>query len=430
MSTPAVNHPKKVKTAWAMYDWANSVYSLVITTAIFPIFYNALTSERNEAGEIVNDVVTFFGAEFINTQLYSYVLAASFIVVIIASPLLSGMADVSGKKLQLMKIFCYTGSLACMSMHFFDAAHLEWSMLSLFLANIGFWGSLGFYNAFLPEIAPREEHDKLSAKGYALGYVGSVLLLLVCLGLIMGVGSHMTPWAFVLVGIWWVAWAQPAFRKLPSNPFNKKVTSELFTHGFRELRNVAKELAERVDLIRFLWGFFVLSMALQTIMLMASSFGIKEVNLADDQLIVAIIAVQLLSIPGAFFVSWVSSKVGNIRTLIGCLVVWMGVCIYAYSLVKDVNGFFVAAGVIGFMMGGTQSLNRSSYSKMLPRTEDHASYFSFYEVLEKGGLIIGMFSWGYIEGFTGSMRSSILALIIFFVVSIALLSSIPKTLRI
>ena len=238
------------------------------------------------------------------------------------------------------------------------------------------------------------------------------------------------PWAFVLVGIWWVAWAQPAFRKLPSNPFNKKVTSELFTHGFRELRNVAKELAERVDLIRFLWGFFVLSMALQTIMLMASSFGIKEVNLADDQLIVAIIAVQLLSIPGAFFVSWVSSKVGNIRTLIGCLVVWMGVCVYAYSLVNDVNGFFVAAGVIGFMMGGTQSLNRSSYSKMLPSTEDHASYFSFYEVLEKGGLIIGMFSWGYIEGFTGSMRSSILALIIFFVVSIALLSSIPKALRI
>ncbi len=315
-------------------------------------------------------------------------------------------------------------------MHFFDAANLEWSMFSLFLANIGFWGSLGFYNAFLPEIAPREEHDKLSAKGYALGYVGSVLLLLICLGLIMGVGSHMTPWAFILVGVWWVAWAQPAFLNLPSNPFKKRVTRDLFMHGFRELRKVAKELSDRVDLIWFLWGFFVLSMALQTIMLMASSFGIKEVNLADDQLIIAIIAVQILSIPGAFFVSWISGRVGNIRTLIGCLVVWMGVCVYAYRLVNDVNGFFIAAGVIGFMMGGTQSLNRSSYSKMLPRTEDHASYFSFYEVLEKGGLIIGMFSWGYIEGFTGSMRSSILALIIFFAISIVLLSCIPRTQRI
>ncbi|MGA0434487.1 MAG: MFS transporter [Flavobacteriales bacterium] len=430
MSTLESMNSKKVKRAWAMYDWANSVYSLVITTAIFPIFYNAVTSEKNECGELLYDKVTFFGQEFINTQLYSYVLAASFIVVIIASPLLSGMADVSGKKLQLMKGFCYMGSLACMSMHFFDATHLEWSMLSLFLANIGFWGSLGFYNAFLPEIAPREEHDRLSAKGYALGYVGSVLLLLVCLGLIMGVGGQMTPWAFVLVGIWWIVWAQPAFRKLPSNPYNKKVTRDLFAHGFRELRKVANELSGRVDLIRYLWGFFILSMALQTIMLMASSFGIKEVNLRDDQLIIAIIAVQLLSIPGAFFVSWVSSKIGNIRTLIGCVIVWVGVCVYAYSLVNDANGFFVAAGIIGFMMGGTQSLNRSSYSKMLPNTEDHASYFSFYEVLEKGGLIIGMFSWGYIEGFTGSMRSSILALIIFFALSIGFLSAIPKAQRI
>lgn len=428
--SPFPVHSPKIKRAWAMYDWANSVYSLVITTAIFPIFYNALTSSRDEAGQIVNDTVQFLGVEFINTQLYSYVLAASFMVVIVASPLLSGMADVSGKKLQLMKGFCYLGSAACSTMYFFDAHHLEWSMLSLFLANIGFWGSLGFYNAFLPEIAPPEEHDRLSAKGYALGYVGSVLLLLVCLGLIMGVGSHLTPWAFVLVGVWWVSWAQPAFRSLPSNPYGKKVTRDLFAHGFKELRNVANELRGQTHLVRYLWAFFVLSMALQTIMLMASSFGIKEVNLADKQLIIAIIAVQLLSIPGAFFVSWVSSKIGNVKTLTGCIVVWMGVCIYAYQFVTNVAGFYVAAGIIGFMMGGTQSLNRSSYSKMLPETEDHASYFSFYEVLEKGGLIIGMFSWGYIEGFTGSMRSSILALIIFFAVSLGFLSLIPRAQRI
>jgi len=426
MSQKSALQSQKVKNAWAMYDWANSVYSLVITTAIFPIFYNSLTSERNAEGDIINDIVVFFGKTFINTQLYSYVLAASFVVVIFASPFLSGIADVSGKKLQLMKIFCYLGSAACVTMYFFDPEHLEWSMFSLFMANIGFWGSLGFYNAFLPEIAPPEEHDRLSARGYVMGYAGSVLLLLVCLGLILKVGGHLTPWAFVLVGVWWVSWAQPAFRKLPSNPFQKKVTRNLFSHGFRELRKVAGELRGRKDLVRYLWAFFVLSMALQTIMLMASSFGIKEVNLADDQLIIAIIAVQLLSIPGAFFVSWVSSKLGNIPTLIGCAVIWAGVCVYAYRLVHDVNGFFIAAGIIGFMMGGTQSLNRSSYSKMLPETEDHASYFSFYEVLEKGGLIIGMFSWGYIEGFTGSMRSSILALVIFFAISIGFLSFIPK----
>lgn len=424
--TRSAKTPEQVKKAWTMYDWANSVYSLVITTAIFPIFFNALTSERNEAGEIINDTVIFWGRELVNTQLYSYVLGASFFFVIIASPLLSGMADVTGRKLQMMKIFCYTGSLGCVSLYFFNPEHLEWSMAALFFANIGFWGSLGFYNAFLPEIAPPEEHDRLSARGFAMGYVGSVLLLLLCLGLIIGIGSQFTPWAFVMVAIWWIAWSQPTFKTLPSNPFNKKITRDLFGRGFKELRQVARDMSGRKDLIRFLWAFFILSMALQTIMLMASSFGIKEVNLKDNELIVAIIAVQLLSIPGAFFVSWVSSKIGNIRTLMGCVVVWAGVCVYTYGLVNDVTGFYVAAGIIGFMMGGTQSLNRSSYSKMIPETQDHASYFSFYEVLEKGGLIIGMFSWGYIEGFTGSMRSSVLALIGFFAVSLVFLQLIPK----
>jgi UMF1 family MFS transporter len=242
----------------------------------------------------------------------------------------------------------------------------------------------------------------------------------------MGVGSFMTPWAFIFVAVWWVTWSQITFRTLPSNPKDQKITRDLFYSGFRELRQVARDMAGRKDLTRFLWAFFVLSMALQTIMLMASSFGIKEVNLKDNELIVAIIAVQLLSIPGAFFVSWVSSKIGNIKALMGCVVVWAGVCVYTYGLVKDVTGFYVAAGIIGFMMGGTQSLNRSSYSKMLPKTQDHASYFSFYEVLEKGGLIIGMFSWGYIEGFTGSMRSSVLALILFFAISLIFLKLIPK----
>lgn len=422
-------HNKRVQNAWALYDWANSVYSLVITTAIFPIFYNSITASTLADGS-KSDKVMFFGSEFINTQLYSYVLAASFVIVIIASPLLSGMADYAGKKLFFMKIFCYVGSASCASMYFFDATKLEWSMLSLFLANIGFWGSLGFYNAYLPEIAPREEHDRLGARGYIMGYAGSLLLLLVCLGMIMGIGNHLTRWSFVLVGVWWVLWAQIPFRRLPANPFNRKWESgNIFLHGFRELRVVAADLRNRPTLKRYLMGFFIISMAIQTIMLMASSFGIKEAGLTGSELIVAIIAVQLLAIPGAWLVAWLSGRIGNIRTLILCILVWVGVCIYAWAFVTGKMGFYVAAGFIGFMMGGTQSLNRSTYAKLLPDTEDHASYFSFYEVLEKGGLIIGMFSWGYIEGFTGSMRSSILALILFFAASLFAFYSIPKEAR-
>ena len=407
-----------------MYDWANSVYSLVITTAIFPIFYNAVTTATDDAG-VVSDRVEFLGMDLINTQLYSYVLAASFVVVIVLSPLLSGMADYAGKKLFFMKVFATVGSVACAGLAAFNPEHLEWSMVALFLANIGFWGSLGFYNAFLPEIAPPEEHDRLGARGYVMGYLGSLILLLVCLALIMGIGKHTTRWAFVLVGVWWMAWAQPAFRRLPQNPYGRKPEGNLLTHGFAELRGVARELRGQPALKRYLLSFFIVSMAVQTIMLMASSFGIKEVKLNDTQLILAIIAVQLLAIPGAFLMAWLSGRIGNLRTLAVCLAVWVGVCVYAYAFVTDVNGFFVAAGIIGFMMGGTQSMNRSTYSKMLPETQDHASYFSFYEVLEKGGLIIGMFSWGTIEGLTGSMRTSVLALILFFIAALGVLLSVP-----
>jgi len=422
----AVAADPRTQRAWTMYDWANSVYSLVITTAIFPIFYNAVTTARDASGAVVSDRVDFLGTTFINTQLYSYVLAASFVVVIILSPLLSGMADYAGKKLLFMKVFAVVGSLACAGLAAFNPEHLEWSMAALFVANIGFWGSLGFYNAFLPEIAPPEDHDRLGARGYVMGYLGSLILLLVCLAMIMGIGKHTTRWAFVLVGVWWIAWAQPAFRRLPRNPYGRTSDGNLLLHGFAELRGVARELRGQPALKRYLMSFFIVSMAVQTIMLMASSFGIKEVKLSDTQLIVAIIAVQLLAIPGAFLMAWLSSRIGNLRTLAVCLAVWVGVCIYAYAFVTDVNGFFVAAGIIGFMMGGTQSMNRSTYSKMLPETQDHASYFSFYEVLEKGGLIIGMFSWGTIEGLTGSMRTSVLALILFFVAALAVLLSVPR----
>ena len=422
-------HRKDVQKAWTMYDWANSVYSLVITTTIFPIFYNALTTEKDDAGNIVNDVVEFWGMEFVNTQLYSYVLATSFVLVIVLSPLLSGMADYAGKKLAFMKAFCYAGAAGCISMFWFNPDQLEWSMGSLFLANIGFWGSLGFYNAYLPEIAPPEDHDKLGARGYVMGYIGSVLLLLVCLGLILGGGSHLTKWAFVLVGVWWVAWAQPAFRKLPSNPFGKRPEGNLLSQGFKELRGVARDLQGQLHLTRYLSAFFIMSMAIQTIMLMATSFGIKEVQLTSPELIVATLLVQVVAVPGAFFVAWCSGKFGNVRALAGCILAWCGVCVYAYWFATSKEGFYVAAAVIGFMMGGTQSLNRSTYSKFLPQTEDNASYFSFYEVLEKGGLVIGMFGWGYIEGLTGSMRNSILALVVLFGAAFLMLQLIPKAFR-
>ena len=415
---------KSIRMGWLMYDWANGAYFLVITTAIFPIFYNAITTAENADGSI-RDKVMFLGQEFINTQLYSYVLGASFLVVIIASPLLSGMADYLGRKLLFLKIFCYTGATGCIGLFWFNTEHLEWSMTALFMANIGAWGSLGFYNAFLPEIAPRKDHDLLSAKGYSWGFVGSIIILLLCLALIMGIGDHLTRWAFIGVGLWWAGWAQITFRRMPVQVKNPP-EGNLLWQGFRELRKVALDLKGKTQITRYLLSFFVMSMAVQTIMLMASSFGIKEINLPDDQLILAIILVQIVAIPGSFLFSRLSQSFGNIPVLIVATALWAATCAFAYELVNGSTMFFIAAGMIGFMMGGTQSLNRSTYTKMLPDTDDTASYFSFYEVLEKLGVVIGMFSWGYIEGLTGSMRNSILVIIGFFVVALITLFAIPQ----
>ena len=415
---------KAVQRGWLMYDWANSSYFLVITTAIFPLFYNAVTTSVDQAGN-PSDIVSFFGVDFINTQLYSYIIGASFLIVILASPLLAGMADYLGRKLLFLKCFCYMGASGCIALYWFDPNHLEWSMSALFMANIGAWGSLGFYNAFLPEIAPKEEQDLLSAKGFSWGFVGAVILLIMCLALIMGIGDHLTRWAFVAVGLWWAGWSQITFRRMPIQ-VKDRPAGNLMWQGFRELRSVARDMKGKTRITRYLLSFFVMSMAVQTIMLMASSFGIKEVKLASDELIIAIILVQIIAIPGSFLFSALSKRFGNVPVLIIATSLWTGVCLFAYFLVDGSHMFFVAAGIIGFMMGGTQSLNRSTYAKMLPDTEDTASYFSFYEVLEKSGVVIGMFSWGYIEGFTGSMRNSVLALIGFFVVAIVLLYSIPK----
>ena len=406
-----------------MYDWANSVYSLVISSAIFPIFYTAVTTSGE--GENASDHVQFFGLDVINSELYSYVIAASFLVVIVISPFLSGIADYAGKKLFFLKIFCYTGALSCIAMFFFDPEHLELSMLALFLANIGFWGSLGFYNAFLPEIAPKEDHDDLSARGYVYGYVGSLILLIMCLAMILGVGEHLTRWSFVLVGIWWMVWAQFTFRRLPHNTRNRGV-DDVFWKGFLELRSVARSLKEDPRMVRYLLSFFVMSMGVQTIMLMATFFGTKELGLDDHVLIVAIILVQIIAIPGAFLFSRASEKFGNIPILIVATILWGAACVFVYGLVDGQYTFFFAAGLIGFMMGGTQSLNRSTYSKMIPETKDTASYFSFYEVLEKGGIIIGMTCWGVLEGMSESMRDSVLMLTVFFAVSLLLLLSMPK----
>lgn len=411
---------KKIINAWTFYDWANSVYPLVITTAIFPIFYEA----------VVPQTVDFFNFKFINTELYSYIISLSFIIVAVLSPILSGIADYTGNKEKFMKFFCYLGSLSCISLFFFSAQHIELSLISVLLASIGFWGSLVFYNAYLPEIATPDLHDKISAQGFSKGYIGSSLLLIICLVLIQVFGVDAR-YSFILTGLWWMGFSQLTYVRLPNNVYNKKPTGNVLFKGFRELNNVWIELKNIKQLKRYLAAFFVYSMGVQTVMIMAIFFGTKEISWADEAskttgLIVSVLIIQFIAIPGAYLMAYLSSKVGNIKALGANIFIWIGICIAAYSVVKTPFHFYAIAGVVGFVMGGIQSLSRSTYSKLLPNTQDHASYFSFYDVTEKIGIVIGTFMFGFIEGFTGDIRESILGLILFFVIGFLLLLTVPK----
>ncbi|MGZ4048373.1 MAG: MFS transporter [Bacteroidia bacterium] len=417
---------KKLINAWTFYDWANSSYPLVITTAIFPIFYEKVTTTVVDG--VSSDKVMLFGKQFINTEIYSYVVALSFVIVSVCSPILSGIADYSGNKKRFMQFFCFLGSLSCASLFFFNKDHLALGMLSILLASVGFWSSLVFYNAYLPEIAEPKDHDKVSAKGFGMGYFGSSILLII--NLIMIKVLNIAPqWSFVSVALWWVGFAQITFARLPNGTKSNAATDgNIVFKGFKELWKVWKELKHIKQLKRYLLAFFIYSMGVQTVMLMAVMFAKKEiVGLEDGNLIVSVLLIQFVGILGSFLFSRLSNKIGNIKALGVSLFIWIGICVGTYQFVYTPNAFYVVACSVGLVMGGIQSLSRSTYSKLLPETEDNASFFSFFDVCEKIGIVIGMLSFGAIEGITGGMRNSILALITFFIVGFIILLTIPKT---
>jgi len=423
---------KKIIRGWIFYDWANSVYNLVISSAIFPIFYDLKTTgfygkTITPEGETV--LVDFFGIKISSSVLYSYVLSASFLVVSFLSPLLSGVADYTGSKKKFLKFFCYMGALACMSLYFFDPARLELGLLSLFLASIGFWNSLVFYNAFLPEIAEAKDHDKISARGFSMGYFGSMLLLIFCL-VWMKVFHQPVEWCFVFVGVWWIAFSQFTYRVLPNNVYNKTPDSKkVLWKGFTELRQVFKEFKKTNRLKKYLYSFFFFNTGVQTVMLMATIFANKEISWPAESegsgLIIAILLIQILGAVGAFIMSRLSGKIGNIRTLIISVCIWVCICAAAFVVHTPVE-FYLLASSVGLVMGGVQAIARSTYSKFLPETTDHASYFSFYDVTEKIGIVLGTFFFGFIEAITDSIRYSVISVAVFFVIGLILLFRVPK----
>ena len=404
---------QKVITGWAMYDWANSAYSLIITSAIFPTYYTLMAKPE----------VKFIGRTYDRAALASYSISFSFLIIAFLSPILSSIADYKGNKKSFMKFFCYLGSAACMGLTFMTDTNISFGIICSIFGSIGFCGSIVFYNAYLPEIAAEEDQDRVSAKGFALGYVGSVILMIVCLAVIMlndklnwGLGFWPTRLSFLAVGIWWAAFAQITFNTLPpSIPSLQVPERSILTNGFYELKKVWIQLKHYPILKRYLTSFFFYNMGVQTVMYLATYFASGELQLTTTQLIITVLIIQLVAIGGALIFSRISDRIGNIKTLSILILIWIGICIFAY-FVRTANQFYGLAFTVGMVMGGIQSMSRSTYSKLLPPTKDTASYFSFYDVCDKIGTVIGTLSFGYVSEFFGGMRNSVLALMVFFII--------------
>src|ERR1035437_642055 len=465
--------PKKVITSWAMYDWANSAYSLIITSAIFPAYYTFIAPEK----------VNFIGRTYERSALASYSISFSFMIIAILSPILSSIADYKGNKKSFMQFFCYLGSAACIALTFLTKENVSFGIVCSIFGSIGFCGSIVFYNAYLPEIAAEEDQDRVSAKGFVMGYVGSVLLMIVCLAAIMlndalhwGWGAWPTRLSFLAVGLWWAGFEQITFKNLPpSKPSKQHPEKNILINGFYELKKVWKQLQDYPFTKRFLRSFFFYNMGVQTVMYLATYFASQELKMETSQLIITILIIQLVAILGATIFAKLSKRTSNLFTLGVIILIWIGVCVLAFAISKqakvlkpytsqiitlekqkEISGdsdgnikkqitivrekmkpiekpisyeFYLVATIVGLVMGGIQSMSRSTYSKLLPPTKDTASYFSFYDICDKIGTVIGTLSFGYVAEFYGGMGNSVLALMIFFIIGGILLLFVDQKMK-
>jgi UMF1 family MFS transporter len=413
-----LNNPKVLR-AWAFYDWANSVHSLTITSAIFPIYFPIAAVMSNNS-----KVIDFFGFELLNTVVFSYTISAAFLFLAIIMPILSGIADYKGTKKSFMKFFCYLGSISCMALFFFEKGNYYIGVFGFLFSMIGWGGSMVFYNSFLPEIASPDKFDKLSARGFTYGYIGSVLLLLQNLSMVLMPqwygnisGDLASRISFLSVGIWWFLFSQIPFRYLPAGKI-RKTQHNFWLGGWTELGHVYKQIKQDQTIKSFLISFFLFNLGAQTVMYLGALFGSEELHLPTDALIITILLIQLIAIPGAYFCAKLSMKVGNIQAIIFVVFVWILICGFAYTVQTELN-FYVLASGIGFVMGGIQSMSRATYAKLCPIGEkDTASYFSFYDVCDRLSTVFGTFIFGFLIQITGNMRLGILILGFVFVLSL------------
>lgn len=415
--TPALER-RREQRGWYFYDFANSAFASTVLTLFLGPYLTALA----KAGAGSDGLIHLLGIGIEPRSFWSYCISASVIGQVLLLPIVGAIADYGHRKKQLLALFAYLGAGATMAMYFLEGSRYLAGGLLFILANVAFGSANIIYNSFLNDIATPEERDGVSSRGWGFGYLGGGLVLVLNLWLYQNAARFgITEGMAVRIslssaGLWWGTWALIPLAILRNRaPLRAKPAGQsLIAVGLGQLLHTIRDLRHYPETLKFLAAYLLYNDAVQSIIALAGQFGSDELGIAMGTLTLAILMVQFVAFGGAMAFNQLAQSITARKAILFALIIWTGVLIYAYGFVRNTTEFFVLSGLVGFVMGGTQALSRSTYSLMIPKGRE-AEYFALYEVSDRGTSWIGPLVFGLAMQFTQSYRVSILSLIVFFI---------------
>jgi len=417
---------KRERVGWYFYDWANSAFFTTVITAFGGVYLTGVAENAADA----NGDVSLLGLSFKAGSLWAYVIAASVVVQVVVMPIAGAIADRSAHKKQLLATFAYIGAAATIGLLFVTDGRIALGAALVFIANIAMGASVVVYNSFLPQLCNEEERDGVSSRGWAIGYLGGGLLLLFNVVAILLGGEEnqgdIARFSLVSAGLWWAGFTILPMLWLENRPpLEGEARGSVVTDGFKQFGRTLKGLKAYPLTLFFLVAFLIYNDGIQTVITMAGTYGSEELGFDLSKLMPVILMVQFLAFCGALLLGWLAKRFGAWKTVLGSLVGWVAIVVYAYFLPANEFVPFVAlGGAIGLVLGGSQALSRSLFSQLIPKGKE-GEYFGFYEISDKGTSWMGTLLFGITYDQTGSYRLAIVSLIIFFVVGFFALLAVP-----
>ena len=430
--TSFINDKREIR-GWMLYDFANSAFSTtVVTTFLGPYLTGIIESQVGEKGSF-----TLLGIPIAAESFFTYCVSLSVLLQVFFLPVLGAIADYSNLKKRMMLFFAVLGALCTIGLFFITGPLYVLGGLLFILANLAFGASIVFYNAFLPQIATPDQRDKVSSRGWALGYIGGGLLLLLNLILYqfsdkIGMdGALAARISLASAGVWWLVFGYFAIRQLHERgaPRELPAGETYLKIGFKQLGQTLREFRKYPMTLRYLIAYLLYNDGVQTVIVVSALFGAQELGMESSSLILVVLMVQFMAFFGALLFGVIAGKVGAKRAIIVSLLIWSAIAVWAQLSLQSVGEFWLLAALVAIVLGGTQALSRSLFSLMIPR-EREAEFFSFYEISDKGTSWIGTMLFGLVTQWTGSMRTAIFSLIVLFVSGLVLLFTVNVPLAI